>query len=217
MNRALLATLALVSCTTTNSLVNSLKRTGFRAQTVTAFRFGNTVELGEVDETETVAPLAALKLMSQKGNNTATLRIDSPGGSVFVGLRFIRQVTDIKKATGLRVVCVVDGAAYSMAAVILESDVCDVRFATHQSTVLFHNGHGSGPDGTAEQISSAALLLESLNGALAAVVAQRLGITPEDYRSRIAGKDWAMDALGALRAKAIDDIVPQSDIAPVTE
>lgn len=206
MNRILLC-LSLSSC--------AVPHLDIRAQSpARVFKYGNTIELGEITDTDTVEPLAGLKLLSDGGAREATLRIDSPGGSVFVGLRFIRQVTDLKKQSGMRINCVVDGAAYSMAAVVLESPVCDTRLATPQSTVLFHNGHSSGAEGTAEEIASAAHLLEALNGALAAVVAVRLGITPEEYRARIAGKDWPMDARGALRDHVIDAVVPQAEIAP---
>lgn len=178
--------------------------------TASAYRYAGTVDLGEVDAEHMTDALKGL--LGVQGKN-ATLRIDSPGGEIFLGLKWIQLVTDLKKRTGLHITCIVDGSAYSMAAVILESPVCDVRLATPSSTILFHNGKGSA-QGTVEAIEQGAQLLEAMNGALACLVADRMQMTPAEYRERVRGRDWVMAVPEALANHVIDGIVPSSEIAP---
>jgi ATP-dependent protease ClpP protease subunit len=120
---------------------------------------------------------------------------------------------DLKKSKGLTVTCVVDGTAYSMAAVILESPLCDKRLATRRSTILFHNGSVQA-SGTAQEIHATEVFLEALNEAMVLVVSERLGCTPAEYAERIALKDWIMSVHGAMDANVIDGVVNAADIAP---
>jgi ATP-dependent protease ClpP protease subunit len=176
-----------------------------------------TLDVGPVDA-ETLTPvLLQLEALAKAGTTHVTLRIDSPGGSIFTGLRFIRMVEDIRKAHGVRVSCVVDGAAYSMAAVILESPACDERLATSRSTFLFHNGKADGAGGSAGELASAARMLEAMNEALAALVAERMGMTPKQYRAKVAGGDWVMAAPEAIANHVIDGVVASASIAPPEE
>lgn len=180
------------------------------------YRYGDTVDVGDVDAEPMAAAFLKFKGLADSGSHRITFRIDSPGGSIRLGLRWIRLVTDVKKAHGIHVDCIVDGAAYSMAAIILESPVCDGRFATPSSTILFHNGHGGG-EGTAEEIEQAGRMLEAFNTAIASLVADRMGMPVAEYRRRIAGRDWVMATPEALVAHVIDSVVSSAEIAPPVE
>jgi ATP-dependent protease ClpP protease subunit len=178
-----------------------------------AYRYTETVDVGDVDEESMAAALLNLSHVADSGAKRVTLRIDSAGGSVFLGMKWIRLVTDLKKAHSLKVTCIVDGTAYSMGAVILESPVCDTRLATVNSTLLFHNGSG-GPKGTEKELESARALLRALNAAMAGLVAQRLHMPVERYQAMIADGDWAMAAVDALANHALDGVIASSEIAP---
>ncbi len=175
--------------------------------------YGNTVDVGTVDELSMADTYIQFSELAFKGAKEVTLRIDSFGGSIFLGNRVIRELEDLKKRHGMTVTCIVDGSAYSMGAVILQSPLCDRRLATARSTILFHNG-SSGVRGTAEDLREAATFLEALNESMALVVSARLGISLEEYRSRIAHADWIMAVPQALGFNVIDGVVSPSDIAP---
>ncbi len=180
---------------------------------VPRFRYGNTIDVGDVQELPMM--LAGVKFfeLAAAGEKAITLRIDSFGGSIFLGSRWIKALEDVKKRNGIAVTCIVDGAAYSMGAVILESSLCDVRLATTRSTILFHNG-SSGAKGTAEDLKEAAAFLEAVNVAMALTCSQRIGMTLEAYRARIAHTDWMMATPEATAAGVIDGVVSPSEIAP---
>ncbi len=206
---------ALVCCTPARLAVATPPRPAFTpvAYSVPRFWYGNTVDVGDVQEDEMEAAKVAFVKLAGAGAKEITLRIDSHGGSIFLGSRWIRALEDVKKSKDIRVTCIVDGAAYSMAAVILESPLCDHRYATARSTILFHNG-SAGVRGTAEELKSAGEFLEALNVAMAMVVSDRIGVPLEVYRARVAHADWVMAGPEALLSNVIDHLVSSSDIAP---
>lgn len=178
-----------------------------------SYKFKNVVEVGDVDAENMVASYKAIYTLVKAGETDLTLRIDSFGGSVFLGSKWIQMVEDLKKKNNLSIVCIVDGAAYSMGAVILESPICDLRLATKRSTILFHNASGS-VEGTAEDMKQSAAFLEALNEAMAAMVAERIGMSVEDYRAKIHRQDWMMAVKEAMAMGVIDGLVHPNEIAP---
>lgn len=204
------ATIALLSCVPSR---DAFRLPDLRAQAGASYKYGNTVDVGEVDR-ETMIPAARrFKELAEGGAKNITLRIDSFGGSIFLGARWIKYTEDIKRRNGVRVTCIVDGAAYSMGAVILQSSLCDERLATSRSTVLFHNG-STGAEGTAEDLRQSAEFLEALNLAMALVVSERIGMDLGAYQARIAHGDWMMAVPEASRMNVIDGVVSSSLIAP---
>jgi ATP-dependent protease ClpP protease subunit len=201
-------TVALFSCTP----ASKVSPDKFRASAGN-YRYINTIDVGTVDQGPMSRAYQQFKDMSTAGTKVITLRIDSFGGSIFLGNKWIKAVEDLKKANGVHVTCIVDGAAYSMAAVILESPLCDIRMATRRSTILFHNGSG-GAEGTVKDIQGTVALLAALNEAMALTIAERLGIHVNDYKNRIADHDWVLAAPEALEMNVIDAYANPSDIAP---
>ncbi len=181
-----------------------------------SFQHGNTIDVGAVQDQGMATALGRFMAFAAAGEKQVTIRIDSMGGSIFLGNRWIREIEDLKKTHGMKVTCIVDGSAYSMGAVILESPVCDVRLATPRSTILFHNG-SSGAQGTAEELKQASIFLEAINTAMALVVSNRLGVSLEEYRSRVAHADWIMAVPEAIHSNVIDGTVSPGDIAPPVE
>ena len=199
----------LVCCAPSRLAVSDVDR--YRAQSAQPYR--NTVDVGDVDVDPMVEAMGGFMRLASEGKKEVTLRIDSHGGGIFLGLKWMRLMEDVKKANGVHVTCIVDGMAASMAAVILESPLCDTRLATSRSMILFHNG-SAGVQGNAEEMRQAVAFLEALNTAMAQVVSARLGISAESYRARIAHGDWPLAMPEALEANVIDGVVSPADIAP---
>jgi len=72
---------------------------------------------------------------SNKSSEPVYIIIDSPGGSVLAGLRFI-QIMDRAKAKGVEIRCIVEGMAASMAMHIFGN--CSTRYAFETSLLLWH-------------------------------------------------------------------------------
>ena len=79
----------------------------------------------------------ALKRLKKLANSTQdiVLYLNSPGGSVFSGLRFIHEMEKMK-ALGTKFICVVDDMAASMAFQFLIH--CDTKYAFKYSAMLWH-------------------------------------------------------------------------------
>ncbi len=181
-------------------------------QVSASFNYSNTVDLGPIQDEQLAMVLIEFQRVT-KTEREVTLRIDSPGGSIFAGQQWTREMEDIKKRRNVRVTCIVDGLAASMAAVILESPLCDLRLATTRSLILFHNG-SSGARGTAEELRGTIALLDAINESMALVVSERLGISLNAYRAKIATADWVMAVNEALIVSAIDGLIDSREIAP---
>ena len=76
-----------------------------------------------------------VKALSKVTEGEYTLLIDSPGGVVSAGLR-VMQTMRLVQGRGVKIRCVVTGAAYSMADYILTE--CDTRYALPTATILWH-------------------------------------------------------------------------------
>ncbi len=176
------------------------------------FKYPNTVDLGDIEVDSLSETTVHLMQVISQGEKRVTLRIDSSGGGVAVGNRWVRYVEDLKKKHNLHVACIVDGIAASMAAVILQTSFCDERLATSRSIILFHNGYA-----TQASSLSGSVLLEALNQSMALSVALRLGVSVQDYAEKIAGGDWALSVLEARKWNVIDGIASPADIAPPKE
>lgn len=215
MTRLICAAVLLSSCAVTD--VETRPEPRPMGPSAGVFKLNNTVDVtGPIVDTALEPVTTRIRQLASSGRKEITLRIDSPGGSILDGNKWIRDTEDIKKANGLRFTCVVDGMAYSMAAVLLESSLCDVRLATTRSTLLFHNGSG-GVRGTAEEMRQTSVFLEALNTAMALVVSARIGMPFEMYQSRISHADWIMAIPEALNNHVLDGVAAPSDIAPPSE
>jgi ATP-dependent protease ClpP protease subunit len=74
-----------------------------------------------------------LATLALKGDRVIV--IDSPGGEVDAGQRMISDM-DAERANGVKMICVVEARAHSMAFNLLTH--CDVRLAADGSLLLFH-------------------------------------------------------------------------------
>ncbi len=149
------------------------------------------------------------------GATEITFRINSFGGDVFAGMSFVQHVEQAKKVHALRIRCIVDHTAYSMGFVFLQS-FCDDRLMTKRSTLLAHNASG-GVRGNANDMEQSAEFLRALDFSLAETCAARLNMTVDEYRAKVAIKDWTFAWPEALKVGAIDGIIDVKDVPPVYE
>jgi ATP-dependent protease ClpP protease subunit len=134
-----------------------------------------------------------------------TFRISSPGGEAIATFVFIELAKDIKAAKGLHVTCVGTVMVASAAAILLESPVCDVRIIEPATVVLFHAASG-GTRGKAGEQEDDLKLLQALNYMAAAMVAPRIGMTPEEYLSWIGDRDRWLSSAQCLERGIVDEV-----------
>lgn len=134
------------------------------------------------------------------------LRINSPGGNLLMTLLFIDLVRDEKVAKKKTLRCVGTEMVASAAAILMESDVCDVRQLEPATAMMFHEGYltGNGP-----QKQDDREFMRSLNYAVAALIAPRMGMSPEAYLKWIEGgvERW-LTAPSALELHFVDLVEP---------
>jgi ATP-dependent protease ClpP protease subunit len=172
--------------------------------------------LGSIDHT-VIRTFAQLKAQAEAGRDPLVLKITSDGGDIFLGMQFIQRVEDLKKRHGVKLVCYGDAFVFSMGFVILQSELCDKRFATKRTVFLAHLAVRSPPSPlTSDQ---AAKNLENLkcgaDRAMAEVIAPRMRMTVEQVLAKLGNNhDWVMSADEALAAHALDGIVDPLIVPP---
>jgi len=134
-----------------------------------------------------------------------SIRINSPGGSVFTTLLFIDLVRDRIAEKGLHTTCVVTAAAASAAALLLESGACMTRVAEPGSLLLFH-GVSGGSGGTEQQQEDDVNFIRVLNRTLAAIIAPRIRMTVDAYLDWIRGHDRPVSSDVALELGMVDRV-----------
>jgi len=156
---------------------------------------------GEVDSqmVETVKETLA------KTDGPVTIRITSPGGSLFAAIQIENAIEDHGNVT-----CIARGYAASAAASILES--CQIRKATSDSIVMLHQvaltntGDSSVRERDAENTKNT---LKALDYALCVQLTKRALITHDQMCKMIAdGKEVWLTAPQALKLGLIDQIIP---------
>ena len=133
-----------------------------------------------------------------------TVTIDSPGGSVYAGLRMLDAIRNAERA-GTSVICTADGIAASMAAVLLEN--CTSRLMTKRSAIMFHGVSTGGIGGNEAEIRRIAQFMGELNRFLAILASHRLNISLETYISRTDDKNWWLGYAEALEVGAVDAVL----------
>ena len=131
------------------------------------------------------------------GAKKLTVRINSPGGSVFHGLaiyNFLARFPDVTT--------VVEGVAASMASVILLAG--KKRRMAENSFVMVHAPSGEAY-GTAEDLRNAADLLDKLGGSISALYQKLTGATEKTVNEWMSGDTW-FDSRQALAAGFVSEV-----------
>lgn len=160
----------------------------------------------------TDASVATLRKQIKDANaTTATsiiLEINSPGGDVDAGLLLSKDIERSK----LPVVCIVDGAAESMATFILES--CKIRVMTSRSYLMIHEPAiiHSGFGGQQVRWQNVADQLRFVNRMFAEHYSKRMTLTPKEFLDKVyGGRSWYLSTEEAVKTHAVDFVVDSYD------
>lgn len=156
--------------------------------------------IGEVD----AASLAALTAqINGAPSGEFALYFNSPGGSVFDGLDFIRTM-EKAQARGVVFVCTAEFAA-SMGAVIYSA--CDVRLAIPRALIMIHSASVMS-QGTADDLVETAHTLEVVSDAMFRQIARVLTISFEELKARAGTKDYWLDVGRAMDIGLVQRVLP---------
>jgi ATP-dependent Clp protease protease subunit len=160
---------------------------------------------GSIDGTSGFEFLQKLDAAKEAGAKHLTIRINSPGGQVGVGLALIQRVRE----TGIPTTCVVEDYAISMAAIFLESSACGERVVHAHSLVMFH-GVRSGAEGPQRIQENNAAAMAAINRMGAILVCSRTGWNVDDYVQAIVVEGRELWLVGDLVVSmgAADKVIP---------
>ena len=125
--------------------------------------------LGAIDGMSVMFLMSEMDDAKKAGAKSLTIKINSPGGSVFAGFALSQKIEEL----GIPVHCAVDGAVASMAVYVLES--CATRTMTKRSFMMLHGPAVSGADGDETDLRNTAEFLRVLESAYVNHIAGRAG------------------------------------------
>jgi len=167
------------------------------------------IAIGEVDYYGAEDVIKAFKKaeLAHKISKVITMGINSPGGSVHMGLEFIGEMK-ILQNKGYKIKCYVRNA-YSMGFVILQ--FCDERIGAPTSTFMHHltSVGGKRPDKRTKKNAKLFKALDFFDNHMLEDISKRLNIDPKKFMALIKEDNW-WGAKEALRANIIDRIEPFS-------
>lgn len=158
---------------------------------------------GEIDGysmSETKACLAEKVIKRKNKNYPIYLYINSPGGSVYDGLKFIEFAKTIPNLH------TVTSFAASMAAGIVEG-LPGKRYGVENNIMMFHRATGS-VSGQLEdgELEVRLKLWKQIIRSMEQTNADRIGITLQDYKSRILNEWWTFGQ-DSISTNVLDQIV----------
>ena len=167
------------------------------------------IGIGEVDYFGAEDVIKAFKKaeLAHKISKVITMGINSPGGSVHMGLEFIGEMKTLQNK-GYKIKCYVRNA-YSMGFVILQ--FCDERIGAPTSTYMHHltSVGGKRPDKRTKKNAKTFKALDFFDNHMLEDISKRLKIDPKKFMSLIKEDNW-WGAKEALKANIIDRIEPFS-------
>ena len=134
-----------------------------------------------------------------KHHNYTYIYINSPGGSVFAGQRYINLINNIKSSK--KIMCICDVAA-SMAFHILQH--CDYRYVLETSKIMQHQISLSGIDGNIKNIKSYITMIEEMYDSMIIIESNRLKISKELYEKKIESDWWIYGGKNLIRERFAD-------------
>lgn len=156
-------------------------------------------------DSDTVPPaIEFIRAANDAGADEIIFEINTPGGSVPAGFGLAKAIEE----SDVPVTCIVDGAAESMGAFILQS--CDTRMLTRRSVLMFHEPalSYSVEHGQPNEWRSLAEMMEAEREIIAEHCQHRLKVSMAEYRRRTDGTlMWFMTWRDALKFGAVDGVV----------
>ena len=138
-------------------------------------------------------------------DHAITVRINSPGGSVFDGYAIFNSL----KARAANVTTRIEGLAASMASVIALAG--SKVTAAANSIVMIHNPW-SGVSGDSEDLRKMADLLDKLTGQLVGIYAAKTGLPEADVRAAMDAETWFTGA-EAKEWGLVDEVTDEIQVA----
>ena len=167
------------------------------------------IAIGEVDYYGAEDVIKAFKKaeLAHKISKVITMGINSPGGSVHMGLEFIGEMKTLQNK-GYKIKCYVRNA-YSMGFVILQ--FCDERIGAPTSTYMHHltSVGGKRPSKRTKKNAKLFKALDFFDNIVLDDIAKRLKMDPKKFFALIKEDNW-WGAKKALKANIIDRIEPFS-------
>lgn len=159
--------------------------------------------VGEVTEFEVKSAVDELNDWATESKDLITIRLCSPGGSVFDGFFLFDFVQDLRRA-GCPVYVYAMGYAASMASVLLQAG--ERRLIARNTWFMVHEPSTIAL-GKASDIKDEALLMGKLHKQLVGILAERSTLTQKQIIARCQRKDWWMPAAEAVRHGFADELV----------
>lgn len=133
------------------------------------------------------------------------IAMDTPGGDFDAAHVMAKLMEDAASKT--QVVCVVDGDGASAGFYLLQA--CQVRKATARSALMAHEPYyPSAKPANRLKLEEMLADIAIISNRYSEHCAARMKITPAKFRELIKGRDWWMTPAEALKAGAIDEILP---------
>ncbi|MGV8831694.1 MAG: head maturation protease, ClpP-related [Devosia sp.] len=141
------------------------------------------------------------------GKNAVTVNINSPGGDMFEGMAIYNLLREHKAAVTVKVI----GIAASAASIIaMAGDT--VQMGTG-SVMMIHNGWGM-VVGNRHDFTDATDVFETFDSSMAAVYAERTGLTPKAVMAMMDGPARSSDGTYMTAAEAIEKRFADSTFEP---
>lgn len=159
---------------------------------------------GEVNDHMSTIVQAQLMFLDSLDNNTITMHIDSPGGSVKSGLSMVNVMKYIKS----KIRTINTGMAASMGSVLLGAGSKGMRAALEDSETMLHQSSG----GAVGNIQDAQITMEQWvkkNDRLFYLLGTFCGKDPEIVKAD-ASRDLWLDADAAKEYGIIDEVIKMS-------
>lgn len=150
-----------------------------------------------------------------KDHPRVLVKFMSPGGELWSMWQVIGGLEDLKKNhPGVKIVCYADVLLASAAAISFEA-VCDERYLTAQTSVLFHEAQGGVGGGNEARAQEAVDAIHATDESLDSVVAARLGMSLADYRLKVYGRNWWLRGQALVDVHGADSLVDRMDTPAV--
>ena len=159
--------------------------------------------VGEVTEHEVETAVDELNDWVHRSLEPVTIRLCSPGGSVFDGFFLYDFLQDVRRQ-GVFVTTYVLGYGASMGAVL--SQAGDRRLIAKNAWFMVHEPSTIAL-GKAGDIRREAKLMERIHEQLSGILAERSSLSLDEVLSRSSDKDWWMSAQEALDFGFFDQLV----------
>ena len=160
----------------------------------------------EIDSQTARLIVGQLAYLDGRGDEDITLRIDSPGGSVYDGLMIYDA---IRYNTRCDVRTVATGIAASMGAFLLAAGTKGKRFATVNAMIMIHQPLG-GVQGQVTDIARAADHIQRVRTRLVSILAEGCGKDPATLANDME-RDFWMSSEEAMKYGIIDGIITKKE------